>query len=333
MKTVFLIDSDKYHTYVYPESVIASLREITDCDGVCYTPDDLRERPGLFADTENVFSTWMMPRLTSDEVAALLPSLKNIFYAAGTVQYFARPYMENGVRVFSAWAANAVPVAEYAVAQIVLANKGFFRSSSFRSLEEHAAADRTFRLYPGNYSVKVGILGAGMIGKKVISLLRPLGIDVLVFDPFLPDETAAELGVEKASLERVFAECQTVSNHLASNEATYGMLGGKLFESMLPHATFLNTGRGAQVVEAEMCAVLKDRPDLTAVLDVTQPEPPQDGSELYSLPNVILTPHMAGSSGNEVHRMAEYMLDEYRRVSAGDAPMWEVTEKMLRTMA
>jgi len=101
----------------------------------------------------------------------------------------------------------------------------------------------------------------------------------------------------------------------------------------LPYATFLNTGRGAQVVEEDLVSVLEKRPDLTAVLDVTDPEPPAAGHAFYRLQNCFLTPHMAGSMGDEVHRMAEYMAEEYRRNKAGAACRYEVSVEMLRTMA
>ena len=96
-------------------------------------------------------------------------------------------------------------------------------------------------------------------------------------------------------------------------------------------ATFINTGRGAQVNEADMIAVLKERPDLTALLDVTYPEPPEPGSELYTLPNVKLSGHIAGSINNEVHRMSEYMIDEFKRFISGGELRYEVKEEMLIT--
>jgi DNA-binding transcriptional MerR regulator len=167
----------------------------------------------------------------------------------------------------------------------------------------------------------------------IINMLKQYNLAVLVFDPFLPDERAEELGVTKASLETIFAQCQVVSNHLANNEQTKGMLNGALFEKMLPYATFLNTGRGAQVVEADLIKVLKERPDLMAILDVTFPEPPEQNSELYTLENCILTPHIAGSSGNEVRRMGEYMEAEYQSFIQNHPCKYEVTLEMLKTMA
>ena len=319
---------------VYPSSVVAALAAEAGLD-----PDRILDadalRSGAAADADALFSTWGMPALAADEIRRELPRLRAVFYAAGSVQAFARPFLECGVRVFSAWGANAVPVVEYAVAQIVLANKGFFQSASlFRNWAGYEAARRHFQSFPGNYGCRVGILGAGMIGREVMRrLVRDYRLEVLVYDPYYDEDRAGADGVRKASLEEVFASCQTISNHVANLPATVGMLHYGLFSRMLPNATFLNTGRGAQVVEEDLARALREEPGRTAVLDVTLPEPPEEGSPLYALPNVFLTPHIAGSAGDEVHRMAEFMLDEFRRVAAGEPARYEVTAPMLATMA
>lgn len=295
-----------------------------------YCKEDILGETENFKDTEYIFSTWGMPSFSEEEIRQFLPNLKAVFYGAGSVQGFAREFLNCGVRVFSAWAANAVPVAEYTVAQIILANKGFFKTMRYR---DRALAANEFENYLGNYDAKVGIIGAGMIGKLVIKKLKEYNLEILVFDPFLPDDIAKTLGVRKVSLESVFEECDVVSNHLANNQQTQGILNGKLFKKMKPYATFLNTGRGAQVVESELIDILKQRADLTAILDVTCPEPPEKNSELYKLENCILTPHIAGSSGNEVRRMGEYMIKEYESFIKGGPLKYEVTIKMLETMA
>lgn len=139
--------------------------------------------------------------------------------------------------------------------------------------------------------------------------------------------------MEKCSLEELFERSFVVSNHLANNEQTKGMLQYNMFHHMRENAVFINTGRGAQVVEDDLVRILRERPDLTALLDVTDPEPPVAGHPFYTLPNCLLTPHIAGSAGDEVGRMGEYMLAECKAYLGGEGCRYEVTEGMLATMA
>ena len=317
---------------VYPGETLAALQAEAGLDSThILTKETLPESSA--ADADILFSTWGMPLLTEEEIGRYFPNLKAVFYAAGTVQGFARPFLSRGIRVFSAWGANAVPVAEFAVSQILLANKGFFQAAALNGAGRVKAARDHAARFPGNVRCRVGIIGAGMIGSMVIRMLRAHALDVLVFDPFLSPERAADLGVRLCPLEELFSECQTVSNHLANNPQTAGMLNYALFSRMPDNGVFINTGRGAQVVEADLVRALTERPDRTALLDVTNPEPPKPGHPFYHMPNVFLTPHIAGSTGPEVERMSSYMLDEFRRVRRGEPPLYEVTQAMLATMA
>ncbi len=315
---------------VYPEQTLA-LIEAQGATRVVYTKEALLAEPAC--DAEYAFTTWGMPHFTCEEIRACLPRLKAVFYAAGSVQGFAREFLDCGVKVFSAWGANAVPVAEYTVAQIILANKGFFSVNSFTSPEGRAEAAKTFSTFCGNYGCHVGIIGAGMIGKLVIRMLSDYHLHIKVFDPFLPPVLAEEMGVELCTLEEIFSTCRTISNHLANNEQTQGILNYALFSRMKENATFINTGRGAQVVEEDLVRALKEEPKRTALLDVTCPEPPVAGHPFYTMPNIILTPHIAGSAGDEVQRMSAYMLAEYRHLISGAPTRYEVTREMLATMA
>lgn len=295
---------------------------------------ELDEYKDILSRADYAFSTWGMPTFTREEIREYLPNLKAVFYAAGSVQKFAREFLEENIAVYSAWAANAVPVAEYTFAEIMLATKGFFQKLHRQHLGDDWSHRRVPVNFPGNYESKIGIIGAGMIGKMVIERLKTLDkIEILVFDPFLPDEKAAEMGVTKTDLKTLFAESDVISNHIANNPQTVGMLNGGLFNLMQPHAVFINTGRGAQVVEADLIDALREVPTRVAVLDVTEPEPPLADSPLYTLDNVFLTPHIAGSMGNEVHRMAEYMCEECKAFDAGETTRYSVSLKMLETMA
>lgn len=319
----------------YSNEIREKLSVELDIAPVFYDEEIFRKKDtdfSFFRDVEYVFSTWGMARLSEDEIAKILPKLKAVFYAAGTVQYFAKPYMKRGVKIFSAWGANAVPVAEVTVSEIILANKGFFQTvhSGGESWTEHNAGTP----HPGNFNTSVGIIGAGMIGTMVIEALKKYKLNVKVFDPFMSDERAERLGVEKIeNLPELFRKCHVISNHLANNPQTVGMIDKECFDKMDHNGIFINTGRGQQVVEADMIAALKEYPNRCAVLDVTYPEPPEEGSELYTMKNVFLTPHMAGSIGNEIQRMGEYMYDEFSAFSKGLPTKYEVSEKMLETMA
>ncbi len=331
MKSIFLCENKEKINVVYSAKTIEALKAYVGlCEGVLTRADALA---GEARDAEYIFSTWGMPHFDDTEVKNCFPNLKAVFYAAGSVQHFAREFIENGIKVFSAWGANAVPVAECTVAEIILANKGFFGAARLASEDKRAEAHELFSAYPGTFETNVGIIGAGMIGKLVIKMLKPYNVKIKVFDAFMSKNEADGLGVELCTLDEVFSTCQTISNHLANNAQTVGMLNYTHFSKMLDNATFINTGRGAQVVEDDLVRALTEKPERTAILDVTYPEPPVHGHPFYSMPNVILTPHLAGSSGREVMRMSEYMLEEFLRLDAGEQTRYEVSLKMLETMA
>jgi phosphoglycerate dehydrogenase-like enzyme len=281
------------------------------------------------AETEAIFSTWGMPCLTEAQLDAL-PKLRAVFYAAGSVQGFARPLLERGITVVSAWLANGVPVAEFTLAQILLSAKGYFRNvAEYHTTHHFREAARG----PGCYGETVALLGAGAVGREVIQLLKPFSLHLLVFDPFLSETAARELGVEKVGLDEAFSRGIVVSNHLANNPQTVGMLNAAHFAQLRPGATFINTGRGLTVVESELTDILRVRPDLTALLDVTWPEPAPPNSPLWELPNVRISTHLAGSTGNEVRRMADWCLDEFERWTQDKPLRSAVTLEMLETMA
>ena len=318
---------------VYDAPTQTAIAELFDLSpAVCTKEDVLADR---LTDAEVLFSTWGFPVMSDGEIAAHLPKLKAVFYGAGSVQSFARPLIHNGVTVVSAWMANSVPVIEYTVAQIILANKGYFGAARLcsRSAADRREAAAHFNSFRGNYDTPVGLIGLGAIGAGVARRLKDYRLKVYAYDPYCTPEKAADLGVELAELDFIFETCLTVSNHTPNIPATRGMLNYTHFSRMPQNGVFINTGRGAQVVEADLIRALTEEPARTAVLDVTDPEPPVEGHPFYELENVILTPHIAGSAGAECYRMGAYMLEEARRYLDGEVLRYAVSEKMLETMA
>ncbi len=281
-------------------------------------------------DLEVIFATWGMPAL-SDEQFDLFPKLKAVFYAAGNVRGFAHPLLERDILLVSAWAINAIPVAEMVLAQILLTGRGYFRAVRGYRGSGRAGEPKPFRR-PGVNGETIGVIGLGQIGTRLTEHLLRFGYRVLAHDPFLTAERARELGVEVASLEELFEQSHVVSNHTPDLAVTKGVLDGSLFKAMREGATFINTGRGAQVVEADLIRVLSERPDLTALLDVTDPEPPVAESELWTLPNVVISPHIGGSVGDEVVRMADCVIDEFEAWEQGKPLRYQVTREVLATM-
>jgi len=165
-------------------------------------------------------------------------------------------------------------------------------------------------------------------------MLRSFDVSVIAYDPFVSDAAGAALGVTMMpTVESVFERADVVSLHTPWLKETEGMIRGEHFARMKPNATFLNTARGAVVREGEMIEALKNRPDVTAVLDVTYPEPCAPDSPLLTLPNVVLTPHIAGSQGPECRRMGLYMVEELKRYLNGEPLKWAIDRTRAAVMA
>jgi phosphoglycerate dehydrogenase-like enzyme len=154
---------------------------------------------------------------------------------------------------------------------------------------------------------------------------------VIAYDPFA--DAAQFPDIEFCSLDDLFRRADVVSLHTPWLPETEGLITGEHFRAMRPNSSFINTARGAIVREAEMIAALQARPDITALLDVTYPEPPAPGSPLYTLPNVVLTPHIAGPLGAECRRQGALMLAELRSYLADGILNHEIQQGDLSTIA
>ncbi len=306
------------------------ISRLVDVIGPPQTPDSILERPDLLQEVEIIFSGWGGP-LLDEAFLEKAPNLKGVFYGAGTVRRLVTDaFWERDIVLCNAYAANAVPVSEFTLASILLSLKLAWRCAAAKrgltTMPSHSEI-------PGAYGSTVGLVSFGMIARLVRERLRSFDLNVIGFDPLLSEEAAAEMDVELLSLEEVFRRADVVSLHTPLLDETTGLIRGKHFASMKPNATFINTARGAIVNEPELIEVLIERPDLHAVLDVTFPEPPVEGSPLYSLPNVTLTPHIAGSLNGECRRLSRYIIEDLKCYLNGRPMKWNLSRKKASILA
>jgi len=330
MKAIYVSEWINDFNRVYSSKIKEEISKRFNIEDKCLNKDDIFT--SKYSDVEVIFSTWIMPELTKEEVIKYLPNVKYVFYAAGSVKSFAKPFLKNGARVFSAWQANAIPVVEVATSEILLATKGFYKNIITSKKDFAKAKEENQANFKGNYDVNVGILGYGAIGKRVALELKKHNINVYVFANNISKEDEA-LGIIPASLEEIFKKCDVVSNHLPDIPELYGIVDKKLFSLTGKYFTFINTGRGREVDEDALISKAKEDETFIALLDVTYPEPPVPNSEMFKLDNIILTTHFAGSLGNEVVRMSEYMLNESIRILNNEKPLFEVRLEDLDRMA
>jgi phosphoglycerate dehydrogenase-like enzyme len=134
-------------------------------------------------------------------------------------------------------------------------------------------------------------------------------------------------------LEELFSSCDVVSLHAPLLPETTGIVGHSLLALLRPGATIINTSRGGIIDQAALVDVLERRPDLTAVLDVVEPEPLPSGSRLFDLPNVVMTPHIAGNIARERRALGRAMAEEVKRLASGEALQWVVDASSLARSA
>ncbi len=327
-KGLYVLGAQPYE-WIYGAPERQRIAELVDIYAPLQTAEALVQDLSILLEAEIIFSGWGAPAF-SRELLDAAPRLKIVFYGAGSIRStVTEEFWARGIRITTAWGANAVPVSEFTLACITF---------SLKSVWQHAAQvrqEKRFLRLPAAsaFGSTVGIISLGMVGRQVVERLKSLDVHVIAYDPYVTAQEGAALGLEMVSLEEVFRRSDVVSLHTPWLKETEGLVNGAHLAMMKPGATFINTARGAVVCETEMIEVLRQRPDLFAVLDVTYPEPPEPGSLLYTLPNVFLTPHIAGSVGPECRRQGQYVIAELERYLAAQPLQYELTRERATIMA
>ncbi|OAN30848.1 hypothetical protein A4X17_04630 [Plantibacter sp. H53] len=271
-------------------------------------PERVDDR-ALLAEAEVLVTGWGSPAL-DEPLLRMLPSLRAVAHSAGSVRGIVTDaLLDRHVSLTSSAAANAVPVAEFTVAMIVLAAKRtFWAAETLRSSNAPVDAERAWPTV-GSHGITVGVVGASRIGRLVIERLASLDVRVLVADPTLDHEQRLAIGVPCVPLEELAAGSDIVTLHAPALPSTRHLVDRGLLRLMRPGTTVINTARG-DLVDHEALADRLECGDLVAILDVTSPEILPSTSRLWSTPNTVITPHIAGSAGNELGRLATNTVDE-----------------------
>jgi phosphoglycerate dehydrogenase-like enzyme len=273
------------------------------------------EPPVALARAEILISGWGCPRVDAAVLDAA-PGLRACVHAAGTVKNHLDPVVfERGLLVSSAAAANAVPVAEYTIAAVTLgAKRAFARARSYAAAPDIVANQPADT---GLLGCTVGVVGASRIGRLVLDGLRRLDVAVLLHDPYLTPREARRLGAEPVALDTLCRRSDLLTIHAPALPETRHLLDGRRLALMPDGAVLINTARGS-LVDTDALTRECGTGRISAILDVTEPEPLPPGHPLLAMPNVFITPHLAGAQGRELRRLGEFATDEVGRLVRGE---------------
>ncbi|MEU5129414.1 hydroxyacid dehydrogenase [Streptomyces mobaraensis] len=306
--------------------------------GAAILPPQLLERLAAWAtpveslaDADVVVTGWGTTLVLDEETLAAAPRLRALVHTGGSVRTIVTSAVwERGLTVSSAADVNAGPVAEFAYAQIALAAKrALGTAAGYR-----AGWWPAFGAREGADGRTVGVVGASRIGRRVLSRLHgsEAGYRILLYDPYVSAVDAKRLGAELTDIHTLCATSSIVTLHAPELPETRRLLNAERLALMPDGATVVNTARGALVdTDALVRECASGR--LDAFLDVTDPEPLPVGHALLTLPNVFLTPHIAGCQGDEVRRLGAFAVDEVGRLARGEPLLGAIRREEWARMA
>lgn len=328
-----LVMGDGARTQLFDDATLHRWRGAVTVGDPEWTVDlDTPAARARLAQVEVLVTSWGAPPLTAD-LLDRAPRLRAVLHAAGSVRPLVTPAVwSRGLRVTTAAEANAQPVAEFALAAVLWAGK---RVPLMGQLARRDREDWSYRHRHGllsNHRRTVGILGFSRVGRRLAALLAPFDVDVLVADPLVDPAHIRAAGAEPVDLDAMLPRCDVLSLHAPALPSTRHVLDNRRLALLPDGATVVNTARGVLIDTAALQAeCLSGR--LSAVLDVTDPEPLPASSPLYDLPNVLITPHVAGALDTETLRLSAAALDELDLYRAGLPALHPVDEGQMAWVA
>jgi phosphoglycerate dehydrogenase-like enzyme len=330
MKNIVFLLNAKLRNNIFKQEDIDALSRIgsivfnTDEEG----PDADRAKE-FIRDANIAITSWGCPRLDRD-ILQHAPDLELIVHAAGTVKGIVSDEVwRRKIRVSSCAYPLGIGVAETALEFTITALKNMWNLA--RNTREGKWAEGRDKVREV-YGVTIGVIGAGRAGRHYIKLMKNFDVDILLYDPTVDEQQAQEMGVKKVELEELLTKSDVVSIHAPSIPETYHMINKETLALMKDNAILINTARGSLIDEGALVEELK-KGRLFACIDVTDPEPPAEDHPFRSLPNVILTPHIAGAVNNGLYRIGKYAVKEIQAYVKGEKMDGEVFENKLSILA
>jgi phosphoglycerate dehydrogenase-like enzyme len=283
----------------------------------------------LIKEADIAITSWGTPSLDKD-ILDTAPNLKLIIHAAGSV----KPIMSDqifprGIRVVSCANAIGIGVAETALGLTIISVKNVKElDTDIHNGEWAKNKMKTKEMY----GINIGVVGAGWVGRHFIKLLKNFHVNILLYDPFVSEEQAKELGVKKVELDELMRSSEVVSLHAPSLPATNKMINRSNLKLMKDGATLINTARGSLIDEEALYEECKTG-RIKACLDVTDPEPPAVDHPFRTVPNIIMTPHIAGAVTNGRFRIGLYTVQAIESFINREPILGEVKEEQLATIA
>jgi phosphoglycerate dehydrogenase-like enzyme len=270
-----------------------------------------------------ILTGWGAPRITA-EVLGAAPTLKLIAHSAGSVAGVDIDAWKRNIPV-----TNVMPMMGYGVAEFAL----LFIMNGLRHFSGHVRPElwgnHPFYTNPreGRQLRKktVGLVGFGIIGRQTLDLLKPFNVEALVYDPFVRPESVENLGVKLVTLDELMSRSDAVSLHAPGTEATKNTINERNLRLLKDGAVIVNTARGILIDHDALAKVAADG-KIGVYLDVTYPEPLPPDHPLRKLPNVILTPHVAGPTQDAQPEMGDCAIEEIERLQKGQPFNWPVSE-------
>ncbi len=329
MKIAILMDAPLRQT-LFTKKAIGELSQLGEIVYNESTTIDKASLIELVKGADVAVTSWGVPTFDEDVLDAC-PDLKLITHAAGSVKSIVSDEMySRGIKISSGARALSEGVSDTALGLTICACKNIFALSSGTKngnwIDDYTSVTEM-------NDITIGVVGAGFAGRRYIELLQAFNLEVLVFDPIMTKEDAQKIGAKKVELDELLKSSDVVSIHAPELESTKNMFNANTLAKMRDNSILINTARGSIIDECALIDALKDGKFKYVCLDVTDPEPPAQDSELRKFENCIITPHIAGCANNGKFKLGTHVVAEIQHFVADEPLIAEITKEMLDTIA